>query len=64
MVQKYSDEPPMDLLDEIIRNQDILIDKLKRENAALKVKANMYDDLMTVKKLLDEKFPDSYFKNT
>jgi len=57
----FNDKPltPMDKLNEILRNQEILIDKLKRENAALKVKADMYDDLMTVRKLLDYKFPDN-----
>lgn len=45
---------------EIIKEQDRLLGELIRENAALKLKADMYDDLFTIKKLLDEKFPDSY----
>ena len=59
MAIKYSDEPSMDTLDEIIRNQDILIEKLTHENAALKVKADMYDDIITIRKLLDARFPDN-----
>lgn len=59
MEETYDDEPTMDVLNGIIRNQEKLIDQLKCENAALKVKADLYDDIVTVKKLLDDRFPDN-----
>lgn len=41
----------------IIREQDRLLGQYVRENAALKVKADMYDDLFSIVKLLNEKYP-------
>lgn len=48
----------IDEANDIIKIQDRLLGQMVRENAALKVKADLYDDLMTVRKLLDDKFPD------
>jgi hypothetical protein len=48
----------IDDANDIIKIQDRLLGQLVRENAVLKQKADMYDDIVTLKKLLDDRFPD------
>ena len=58
MADKHGYVSSLNDANEIIHEQEKLIDKLTSENAALKVKADLYDDIITIKKLLDERFPD------
>lgn len=58
MEKDWIDITSIDVANEIIKEQDRKVRELMSENAALKIKADLYDDIITIKKLLDERFPD------